>query len=32
MATVVTVHGTYAHIAGPPDAPAPAELQWWQPE
>lgn len=31
MATVVTVHGTYAHIVGPPDAPAPAELQWWQP-
>lgn len=30
MATVVTVHGTYAHIVGPPDAPAPAELQWWQ--
>jgi len=32
LATVVTVHGTYAHIAGPPDAPAPAELQWWQPD
>ena len=31
MATIVTVHGTYAHIVGPPDAPAPAELQWWQP-
>jgi hypothetical protein len=31
LATVVTVHGTYAHILGPPDAPAPAELQWWQP-
>ncbi len=31
MATVVTVHGTFAHIVGPPDAPAPAELQWWQP-
>jgi hypothetical protein len=31
MATVVTVHGTYAHIVGPPDTPAPAELQWWQP-
>jgi hypothetical protein len=31
MATVVTVHGTYAHIVGPPNAPAPAELQWWQP-
>ncbi len=31
MATVITVHGTYAHIVGPPDAPAPAELQWWQP-
>ena len=31
LATVVTVHGTYAHIVGPPDAPAPAELQWWQP-
>lgn len=32
MATVITVHGTYAHIVGPPDAPAPAELQWWQPK
>ena len=31
MATVITVHGTYAHIVGPPEAPAPAELQWWQP-
>lgn len=31
MATVITVHGTYAHIVGPPAAPAPAELQWWQP-
>ena len=31
MATVITVHGTYAHIVGSPDAPAPAELQWWQP-
>ena len=31
MATVITVHGSYAHIVGPPDAPAPAELQWWQP-
>jgi hypothetical protein len=31
LATVVTVHGTFAHIVGPPDAPAPAELQWWQP-
>ena len=31
MATVITVHGTYAHIVGPPGAPAPAELQWWQP-
>lgn len=30
VATIVTVHGTYAHIVGPPDAPAPAELQWWQ--
>ncbi len=31
MATVITVHGTYAHIVGPPEARAPAELQWWQP-
>ena len=31
MATVITVHGTYAHIVGPPDTPAPADLQWWQP-
>lgn len=30
MATIVTVHGTYAHFVGPADAPAPAELQWWQ--
>jgi hypothetical protein len=32
LATVVTVHGTYAHLAGAPDAPSPAELQWWQPD
>lgn len=31
MATVITVHGTYAHIVGPPSSTAPAELQWWQP-
>jgi hypothetical protein len=30
LATVVTVHGTYAHIVGPPSSPAPADLQWWQ--
>ena len=30
MATVVTVHGTYAHVVGPASATAPAELQWWQ--
>jgi hypothetical protein len=31
VATVITVHGTYAHIVGPPGSTAPAELPWWQP-
>src|SRR5690606_9272777 len=33
MATIVTVHGTFAHIGGMADALAineDAELQWWQ--
>ena len=32
MATVVTVHGTFAHAGSVPETPegSPAEPQWWQ--
>ena len=34
MATIVSVHGTFAHAGSPPEAPAGAmpEPQWWQQE
>ncbi|MFV0294890.1 MAG: hypothetical protein ACK5JT_02080 [Hyphomicrobiaceae bacterium] len=34
MATIVTVHGTFAHSETPPSgatSPDPQDLQWWQP-